>query len=78
MRSAVAALTRAAIAGGDTSSHATAELGCVALTAQAAIAPSVPLMTAHFADGRAPLELVLKGGQMGDAGLFAMIRDGVA
>ncbi len=39
-----AGLTRAAIAGGDTSSHATAELGCVALTAQAAIAPSVPLM----------------------------------
>ena len=71
-------LTRAVIAGGDTSSHATAELGCVALTAEAAIAPSVPLLAAHFADGRTPLELVLKGGQMGDAGLFAMIRDGIA
>lgn len=70
-------LTRVAIAGGDTSSHATAELGCVALTAEAAIVQSVPLLAAHFADGRSPLEVVLKGGQMGGTGLFAQIRDGI-
>ncbi|AWB49454.1 type III effector [Gemmobacter aquarius] len=70
-------LGRVVIAGGDTSSLATAELGCVALTAKAAIAQSVPLLAAHFADGRTPLELVLKGGQMGEAGLFAQIRDGI-
>jgi uncharacterized protein YgbK (DUF1537 family) len=71
-------VTRAVIAGGDTSSHATAELGAVALTAGAAIAPSVPLLHAHFSDAaRQPLELVLKGGQMGQADLFATIRDGV-
>lgn len=70
-------LTRVAIAGGDTSSHATAELGCVALTAMAAIVQSVPLLAAHFADGRTPLELVLKGGQMGGETLFAQIRDGI-
>lgn len=72
-----AGLERAVIAGGDTSSHATKELDCVALTAEAAIAPSVPLLAAHF-DSGPPLELVLKGGQMGDAGLFALIRDGLA
>lgn len=73
---AKAGLGRAVIAGGDTSSHATAELGCVALTVKASVAPSVPLLAAHFDGGRAPLELVLKGGQMGGAGLFAQVRDG--
>lgn len=73
-----AGLTRAVIAGGDTSSHATAELRVVALTVAGSVAPSVPLMLAHGADaGRPPLELVLKGGQMGRADLFATIRDGV-
>jgi uncharacterized protein YgbK (DUF1537 family) len=72
-------LTRAAIAGGDTSSHATAGLGVVALSVAGTLAPSVPLLHAHRPDPTArPLELVLKGGQMGRADLFATIRDGVA
>lgn len=72
-------LTRAAIAGGDTSSHATAKLGAVALTVAGTLAPSVPLLHAHLPDPAAPpLELVLKGGQMGRTDLFATIRDGVA
>ncbi len=72
-----AGVTRAVIAGGDTSSHATAELGVVALTTAGSVAPSVPLMLAHGADAaRPPLELVLKGGQMGRVDLFATIRDG--
>lgn len=71
-------LTRAAIAGGDTSSHATAKLGTVALTVAGTLAPSVPLLHAHLPDPKAaPLELVLKGGQMGRTDLFATIRDGV-
>lgn len=71
-------LTRAAIAGGDTSSHATAKLGTVALTVAGTLAPSVPLLHAHLPDpDTAPLELVLKGGQMGRTDLFSTIRDGV-
>lgn len=72
-------LTRAAIAGGDTSSYATARLGAVALTVAGTLAPSVPLLHAHLPDpSLPPLELVLKGGQMGRRDLFATIRDGVA
>lgn len=70
-------LRRVAIAGGDTSSHATARLGIVALTAEATIAPAVPLMHAHSVDAqRAPLELILKGGQMGAPNVFIAMRDG--
>ncbi len=72
-----AGLRRVAIAGGDTSSHATAQLGIVALTAEAAIAPAVPLMHGHRADERlAPIEVILKGGQMGLPDLFCAMRDG--
>jgi uncharacterized protein YgbK (DUF1537 family) len=50
----------------------------VALTVAGSVAPSVPLMLAHGAEAaEAPLELVLKGGQMGRTDLFATIRDGV-
>ncbi len=72
-----AGLRRVAIAGGDTSSHAAARLGIVALTAEARIAPAVPLMHGHRSDARAaPLELILKGGQMGNPDLFIAMRDG--
>ena len=48
----------------------------MALTGAAAIAPAVPLMHAHSADARrAPLDLVLKGGQMGAPNLFMAMRD---
>jgi 3-oxoisoapionate kinase len=70
-------LRRVAIAGGDTSSHATAALGVMALTANAAFAPAVPLLHGHYADAsRPPLELVLKGGQMGAPDMFIALRDG--
>lgn len=70
-------LSRAVIAGGDTSSYATAKLGAVAVTAVAEIAPAVPLLNVHFADpAKPPFELVVKGGQMGPENLFGLIRHG--
>ncbi len=68
---------RLGIAGGDTSSLATAALGAHVLTAEAALAPSAPLLHLHFRDpSRAPVELVLKGGQMGRGDFFLKLRDG--
>jgi len=73
-----AGVQRCAVAGGDTSGAVTTALGAIALTAEAEIVPAVPLLLAHFPlPGRAPLELVLKGGQMGPEALFPMIRDGI-
>jgi uncharacterized protein YgbK (DUF1537 family) len=74
-------LTRAVIAGGDTSSHALRQLGVVALTTRLPLpaTPGSPLCTAHCEepafDG---LEIALKGGQLGGDGYFSRIRDGVA
>jgi uncharacterized protein YgbK (DUF1537 family) len=74
-----AGLGRLGVAGGDTSGAATAALGAVALTAEAKIVPAVPLLAAHPADAAPPpVELVLKGGQMGPDNLFVLIRDGAA
>jgi uncharacterized protein YgbK (DUF1537 family) len=74
---AEARLPRVAIAGGDTSGRATRGLGIAALTVGGAVAPAVPLLLGHAPDpARPPLELVLKGGQMGAEGLFATLRDG--
>jgi uncharacterized protein YgbK (DUF1537 family) len=65
------------VAGGDTSGAVTQALGVAALTAEAEIVPAVPLLLAHGADaGAAPVELVLKGGQMGPDDLFLRLRDG--
>ena len=76
---AIARVPRVVIAGGDTSSRATRGLGLVALTAKAAVAPAVPLLLGHAADPKTPpVELVLKGGQMGAPDLFVTIRDGTA
>ena len=76
---AVARVPRLVIAGGDTSSRATRGLGLVALTAKAAVAPAVPLLLGHAADPKVPpVELVLKGGQMGAPDLFVTIRGGNA
>jgi len=71
-----AGLTRAVIAGGDTSSHGTRALGLVALTTEAPIEPGASLLRGHRADGTS-LEIVLKGGQMGGPDLFVHIRDGL-
>ncbi len=68
---------RLGIAGGDTSSLATAALGAHALTAEAELAPSAPLLHLHFRDpALPPVELVLKGGQMGRDDFFLKLRDG--
>ena len=72
-----AGLTRAVIAGGDTSSHAARGLGLVALTAETAIAPGAALLRGHRADGSS-LEIALKGGQMGPSDFFVRVRDGLA
>ena len=66
---------RAVISGGDTSGHAALQLGVEALTALAPTIPGAALCTAHRA-GRRPLELALKGGQMGSPDYFGWIRDG--
>jgi 3-oxoisoapionate kinase len=75
--SATGLAARLGIAGGDTSSLATAALGAHALTAVAALAPSAPLLHLHFRDPELPpVELVLKGGQMGRDDFFLTLRDG--
>ncbi|MGO4198949.1 four-carbon acid sugar kinase family protein [Rhizobium sp. YAF28] len=72
-------LSRAVIAGGDTSSHALKELRVDALTTLLPLpqTPGSPLCTAHggyaSTDG---LQIALKGGQVGADGYFAQIRDG--
>ena len=70
---------RAVIAGGDTASHAASQLGIHALTFAAVMAPGVPLCRAHaeepWMDG---LELVLKGGQVGNVDFFESVLKGRA
>ncbi|MEO9528566.1 four-carbon acid sugar kinase family protein [Roseibium sp.] len=70
-------LERVAVAGGDTSSHALAELDVFALTLRQAIptTPGSPVCTAHTRDGP-EFEIALKGGQIGTDTYFADLRDG--
>jgi uncharacterized protein YgbK (DUF1537 family) len=72
-----AGLSRAVIAGGDTSGHAARQLGIDALTALAPLAPGAPLCRAHARErGRDGLEIALKGGQVGRPDFFRAARDG--
>lgn len=65
---------RVAIAGGDTSSHAVAQLGIHALTFAGPLQPGAPLCRAHAADPTLDgLELVLKGGQIGSSDFFGQV-----
>jgi uncharacterized protein YgbK (DUF1537 family) len=76
-----AGLSRAVIAGGDTSSHALAKLGVDALTLRLPLpqSPGSPLCTTHARDEKANgLEVALKGGQVGHDDYFSMIRAGRA
>jgi uncharacterized protein YgbK (DUF1537 family) len=72
-------LTRAVIAGGDTSSHALRKLEVFALTTRLPLpqTPGSPLCTAHSDnptfDG---LQIALKGGQVGNDDYFSLIRNG--
>lgn len=73
-------LTRAVIAGGDTSSHALRELHVDALTTLLPLpqTPGSPLCTAHGAHPATNgLQIALKGGQVGSDGYFSQIRDGL-
>ena len=74
-----AGLSRAVVAGGDTSSHALGEMGIEALTLKMPLpqTPGSPLCIAHGGsiDG---LQIALKGGQVGGDDYFAMIRAGRA
>ena len=72
-----AALTRAAIAGGDTSGHAALEMGIYALTALAPVAPGSPLCRAYSdKPAHARLEIALKGGQIGAPDFFCAVKRG--
>ncbi len=68
-------VSRVVLAGGDTSTHAVAQLGIHALTWAASLEPGAPLCRAHAQtpelDG---LQLVLKGGQVGGDDFFERMR----
>jgi uncharacterized protein YgbK (DUF1537 family) len=74
-------VTRAVIAGGDTSSHALRQLEIFALTTRLPLptTPGSPLCVAHSDhaafDG---LEIGLKGGQVGNGDYFVKMREGAA
>ncbi|MDH6267474.1 uncharacterized protein YgbK (DUF1537 family) [Rhizobium sp. SG_E_25_P2] len=72
-----AKLSRAVVAGGDTSSHALGEMGIEALTLAMPLpqTPGSPLCKAHGGDLDG-LEIALKGGQVGGDDYFSMIRAG--
>lgn len=72
-----APVRRAGVAGGDTSSFAVRALGAWALSYLAPLAPGVALCRLRADDERLDgLELMLKGGQMGELDLFEQLLSG--
>ena len=68
-------LRRVVVAGGDTSSYATQELGLYALEMLSELTPGAPLCRGYSEDSKLDgLEIALKGGQMGKADYFGMVR----
>ena len=68
-------LRRVVVAGGDTSSYATQELGLYGLEMLAELTPGAPLCRGYSDDPQFDgLEIALKGGQMGKADYFGMAR----
>ncbi|MGJ8583977.1 MAG: four-carbon acid sugar kinase family protein [Marinosulfonomonas sp.] len=68
-------IKRVAVAGGDTSGHATTALKAKALSALSPLAPGAPLCRVHSADQDIDgLEITLKGGQMGTADFFVQVK----
>lgn len=66
---------RIVLAGGDTATHAMAQLGIHALTWAASLEPGAPLCRAHSrTPALAGLQLVLKGGQVGSDDFFERVR----
>ena len=76
-----AGLSRAVIAGGDTSSHALGRLDIFALTTRYPLkaTPGSPLCIGHSRDTAFDgIEIAMKGGQIGGDDYFVMLRDGLA
>jgi uncharacterized protein YgbK (DUF1537 family) len=72
---ATTSVSRVVLCGGDTSSHAVQQLGVLALTWKASLQTGAPLCHVHFDDRQTrPLELVLKGGQVGTEDFFAVAK----
>ncbi|CAN5752570.1 four-carbon acid sugar kinase family protein [soil metagenome] len=68
---------RVGVAGGDTSSHAVQALDAWGLSYIAALSPGAPLCRVHSDDARLDgIELMLKGGQMGDEDVFERLVHG--
>ena len=67
---------RAVVSGGDTSGHATRQLGIYALSALAPTIPGAAIFRAHATGAMDGQELALKGGQMGSRDYFGWIRNG--
>lgn len=68
-------LRRVVVAGGDTSSYATQELGLYGLEMLGELTPGAPLCRGYSEDPRFDgLEIALKGGQMGKPDYFGMAR----
>lgn len=68
-------IRRVAVAGGDTSGHATTALKAKALSALSPLAPGAPLCQVHSADPDIDgLEITLKGGQMGTPDFFVQVK----
>jgi uncharacterized protein YgbK (DUF1537 family) len=67
-------VSRAVIAGGDTSGFVTRALGVEALRMLRPMYPGSPLCTAYLSDRT--LEILLKGGQVGGPDLFGAVRRG--
>ena len=66
---------RVAVAGGDSSGEVASTLGIAALEVAAALVPGSPLCRGWRSAGE-PIEIALKGGQMGGADFFGLLRDG--
>lgn len=73
---AAGGISRAIVAGGDTSGHAMHELGLEALVALAPTIPGAALCAAYGRGANDGLQIALKGGQMGSEDFFGWIRDG--
>lgn len=70
--------TRIVVAGGDSSGEVASALHIEALTVAAGLSPGAPLCRAWSTDPRRDgLEIVLKGGQIGQADFFGLARTGV-
>lgn len=70
-------LPRVVVAGGDSSGEVASTLGIDALSVVAGLAPGAPLCRAWSAEARRDgLQIVLKGGQLGDAAFFGAVREG--